>query len=171
MEDFEIKVLAYLDNTMSKSDRDAFEQLIESEKHLKLRFEEIRHVDFLLRSEPLQQPPKDFTSNVISNLHQRPVEASAISIVRSLLLLSGIIMVVVICVILVTNGRFDTMTALVDLGDLNLASKYVHKNLPAISIGGRSLINVIILLNLLLGLLILDKGILRPLFQKRMHAG
>jgi hypothetical protein len=41
---------------------------------------------------------------------------------------------------------------------------------PTFSLSGRVIVNSIIILNLALAFIVLDKTILRPLFQKRLNA-
>lgn len=166
-EDFEIKALEYLDGTMNASERKSFEIFIETSPELKQRLNEIRTADLLLRNEPRLEPSIYFTKNVLASLDQKPYQSR--SIFNNILLLCGIIGIVAICVILLTTGAFDSATTHINLDSLNIASKYVKKNLPSIAINGKLMVNIVIILNLLVALLILDKGILKPLFQKRMR--
>jgi hypothetical protein len=168
MEEFEIKMLEYLDGLMNERDRTAFEQYINSNPEAQERLSSLKAADTILKSEVLQQPSKNFTANVLANLHQTPLTAP--SILNSIYLFAGIITVVGICITLLATGAFDKLQTTIDLNNVNLATKYIRKSLPAVSIDGKLLVNTIVVLNLFLALMILDRGILKPLFQRKAEA-
>jgi hypothetical protein len=73
-----------------------------------------------------------------------------------------------VCALLLSLGFFDSDQTTIDLNTLALKNKYVPQTLPAISLSGKLLVNIVIFLNLILAFLVLDRAVLKPLFQKRM---
>jgi hypothetical protein len=65
---------------------------------------------------------------------------------------------------------FDNATTTIDLGEINLPSQY-ERALPSIPIDGKMMVNVIILLNLGLAWLVLDRVVLKPFFRRRLQQG
>jgi hypothetical protein len=66
-------------------------------------------------------------------------------------------------------GVFDG-TSSIDLNQTLLPNKYIQQSLPTISFNGKMVMNVIILLNLALAFLVLDRAVLKPWFERRrMH--
>jgi hypothetical protein len=92
------------------------------------------------------------------------------SIRSGLFLLSGILMVLAVAVTLLTTGVFDGATT-IDLNQMNLMKDFVKENLPSISVDGKWVINIIILLNLAVAFVVFDRAVLKPLFQRRMQTG
>jgi hypothetical protein len=60
---------------------------------------------------------------------------------------------------------------MVDLNRIPLSHQYINRTLPSVSIDGKLIVNVIMVLNLALALLVLDRIILKPLFHRRIHTG
>jgi anti-sigma factor RsiW len=164
----EDKLLDYIDGKLEPSQRQSFEATIASDAALKSRLEELTSADNLLRQMAIATPSRNFTTSVMSNLDRYTQHSPSIR--NGLFLLSGILMVLVIAVILLTTGFFDGATT-VDLNQLNLVQDFVKKNLPSISIDGKWLVNTIILLNLAVAFVVLDRAILKPYFQRRIQAG
>jgi hypothetical protein len=162
-------ILDYLDGNLSSTQRKAFEQLLQSDPALQLRMDEIRLADQTLKLLTVENPSKNFTSTVMSRLDQYPARAG-LSIRNGIFLLIGSLMVMVIAMLLVSAGVFDE-TATFDLNNINLAQRYIKQTLPTIPIDGKLMVNAIILLNMALAFVVLDRTILKPFFQKRMHAG
>jgi hypothetical protein len=90
---------------------------------------------------------------------------------NSILLLAGVLVVAIIASVLVPAGVFDSISTTIDLNQVELPKKYLERTLPSISIDGKIMVNVIILVNLVLGWLVLDRAILKPIFQRRAQAG
>jgi hypothetical protein len=161
-------LLDYLDGSLSPVQREAFEQSLKSNPEWQSRLEELRIADEVFRSMPLEHPSKNFTSSAMLNLDQYPVR-SGLSIRKGILLLTGMIGVMAMAVMLLSAGVFD-QTATFDLNDIGVVQRYIKQNLPGISIDGKMVVNVIILLNMALAFVVLDRAILKPFFQKRMQA-
>jgi hypothetical protein len=171
--DNDIIILEYLDGTLTPSARHAFENELNSNPLLKKRFEELKQMHVLMRSGITEQPSKNFTKLVMENLSGRPFYQQ-LSILNGLMLLIGIITVTGLCAFFVSNGFFDGSTT-VDVNSLTPVSdyieKYANKSIPALNISGKFMVNSIIILNLAVAFVILDRAILKPYFQKRMKTG
>jgi hypothetical protein len=164
-EELDVKILEFLDGTMNKSEREGFEKFIQTNEVAKNRFVELEQIHLLLKTNAVEQPSKNFTQNVMANLDKQPFYGN-LSILNSVLLLAGIIVVVGLCAFFVSKGFFDSTTS-IDINGNEYIQKYSHKTIPVIDLSGKLMVNTIIILNLALGFMILDRAILKPLFQRR----
>jgi hypothetical protein len=169
-EALEQKILAYIDKTLNEKDRAEFEQMLLIDQQLKQRVEQLRDINAIFRNERLQEPSRNFTRNVMENLHHYPLRDTPV-IFNSILLLSGVIALVGICIALLYFGFFDTSQTSINLNSVNLVNKYIHKTLPSIPLDGKVIVNAVIFLNLVLALIVFDRAILKPLFQRRVETG
>jgi hypothetical protein len=161
-------LLDYIDGNLDTTQREAIEKSLKESRDLKERYEELRLVHFNLKSQPLFNPSTDFTSSVMNKLDQHPSRAG-LSMLNGILLLAGIFIVLTIAIVLLSKGVFDQSTSL-DLNNVGPVNQYIKQTLPSISINGKLVVNVIVLLNLGLAFIVLDKAILKPLFTRRMQA-
>jgi anti-sigma factor RsiW len=164
----EDKLLDYLDGKLESSQRQSFEAMIATDVELKNRLAELTSADNLLRQMKAGTPSRNFTASVMGNLDRYTQQKPSIR--NGLFLLSGILFVLAIAVTLLMTGVFDGATT-VDLNQLNLVQDFVKENLPSISIDGKWVINSIILLNLAVAFVVLDRAVLKPFFQRRMQTG
>jgi hypothetical protein len=168
-EELEKKIFDYLDGKLDPVQRSAFEQLLSSNAALKTQFEEIRLADELLRQSLPEQPSKNFTDVVMRRLDQYPLR-SGLSIRNGVILLCGILTVMITAVLLLSTGVFDQNTQL-DLNSLQLANRFFKQSLPQWSLNVKTIVNVILLFNLVLAFIVLDSTILKPIFNKRLETG
>jgi anti-sigma factor RsiW len=162
-------ILDYLDGNLTDTQRDVFEKLMDSDPDLRARMEEIRLTDQALRLQTPEHPSKNFTAVVMARLDNYPAR-SGLSVRSGIFLLLGSLSVMAIAMMLVSAGVFDE-TATFDLNNITIAQRYIKQTLPSIPIDGKLLVNAIILMNMVLAFVVLDRAILRPLFQKRLQAG
>jgi anti-sigma factor RsiW len=160
-------LLDYLDGKLDQLQRETFEQALKTNTALQDRLEELKKTDLALRELTADYPSKNFTATVMSRLDQYPSRAG-LSIRNGILLLSGILAVMAIAVFLLWTGAFDHPSNL-DLNNVSLVQRYIKQSLPSIPVDGKIMVNVIVLLNLALALIVLDRAILRPFFQRRMQ--
>lgn len=163
-------LLRYIDGTLSASERKAVDDEIEKSEILRKRLEQLQSTHSMLRARKLEQPSKNFTQLVMAGLSQYPRSAS-FPIRNSILLLAGVLLVVIIASVLVPAGVFDGISTTIDLNKVDLPKKYVERTLPSISLDGKLMVNVIIIVNLVLGWIVLDRAILKPIFQRRLQEG
>ena len=164
-------LLRYIDGTLSPSEKNNLEKDLEQKEVLRKRLDHLRSTHALLRLNRLEQPSKNFTQLVMSRLNHEPLRGTSFPIRNSILLLAGVLVVAVIAAVLVPAGVFDGISTTIDLSQVNLPKKYVERSLPSVSVDGKLMVNLIIMVNLVLGWLVLDRAILKPFFQRRMQAG
>jgi hypothetical protein len=163
-------LLDYLDGNLNDIDKKNLEISLTKNKVWKSRLEELRSVSSLLHETKLDQPSKNFTTLVMGKLDQYP-ETSGYSIRNGILLLTGVLLVVGIAIVLVSSGVFDNTTTSIDLNQVDISKKLVKDPLPSFQFSGKLIVNIIIVLNLALAWIVLDRTILKPLFQRRMQTG
>ena len=165
-EELEKNIFDYLDGKLDPVQKKVFEQALLSNIELKNLFEEIQAADKLLKGSLPEQPSKNFTESVMQRLDQYPMK-SGLSIRNGIILLGGILTVMLIAVILLSSGVFDQRATL-DLNSLQLANRYLKQSLPELSMNIKSIVNVILLINLILAFIVLDRAILKPIFNRRL---
>ena len=171
----EDSILDYLDGRFDPVKKESFEHILKQDRLLQDRLEEIRRADHTLRQLSVEPPSKNFTAIVMGKLDHYPFR-SGLSIRKGILLLVGIISLIAIAVLLLSAGVFD-QGAKFDLNNIGLdnnvglASKYLKQTLPSIPVDGKLIVNTIVLLNIALVFAVLDRAILRPLFQRRTQTG
>ncbi|MEQ1588131.1 MAG: hypothetical protein ABL895_19775 [Cyclobacteriaceae bacterium] len=161
----EEELLRYLDGELETSLKIKLEAELQG-PDLKERLEELRTIrSFLVRKATFETPSKTFTQKVMTGLDAQPVK-SLFSPRKGLLLLMGVIIASVLALMLLSNGVFDqTSSLLVDTTPIK--NKWIEETTFTIPFNGKILVNGIIFLNLALALVLLDRTVLRPLFQKR----
>jgi anti-sigma factor RsiW len=161
------KLFEYIDGELKGVEKESIEQLLKNSPALKARLEELRMLDKDLRSITIQEPSKNFTQRVMSKLDQYPLRSSNLTLRSGILLLAGVLVAVGVGSLLVAGGVFDG-TSSIDLNQTIVPiNKYIQKPLPTFNFNGKLLVNIIILLNLALAFMILDRAILRPWFERR----
>jgi hypothetical protein len=167
-EQLEQKILGYIDNTLSENERQEFERILITDTQLKQRVEQLRDLGSVFKTDKLQQPSLNFTQNVMANLQQYPLQNQPIML-NSILLLFGVLVLVGLCTALLYFGVFDQSHTSINLNSVGLINRYIHKTLPSIPVDGKVIVNTVIFLNLALALMVLDRAVLKPVFQRRMH--
>lgn len=164
-------LLGYIDGTLSPSEKQSLENELQQNGTLRKRVEQLRSTHLLMRSSRALEPSKNFTQIVMGRLNQDLSRGTSFPIRNSILLLTGVLIVVIIASVLAPAGVFDNISTTIDLNQVELPKKYVEKGLPSISLDGKLMVNIIIMVNLILGWIVLDRAILKPLFQRRISAG
>ena len=143
--------------------------MLKASPALQARLEELRRLDEDLRMIKLEQPAKNFTQRVMSRLDQYPVKSN-FTFRNGIILLAGVLVAVGVGSLLVAGGIFDGKNT-IDLNQtIGPVNKYIEKPIPTFNFNGKLIVNVIILLNLALAFLVLDRAILKPWFERRrMH--
>ena len=162
-------LLDYLDGNLSNTDREKVEQDLRQNPVGRSRLEELRQVTSTLMDTKIELPSKNFTNVVMSKLDQYPAQ-SGLSIRNGIFLLIGVLIAVGIVSFLTATGTFDA-TSNIDLNQVELSKKLIKTPLPAFKFSSKLLVNIVIILNLGIAWMVLDRLILRPLFRRRMHAG
>ncbi len=158
-------LLNYLDGTLSKQEVSDLKDRLQTDEKLKARFETLKMLDTHLAHTKLEMPAKNFTQLVMEGLHKVPVR-TGLSARNGIFLILGVMTIITILILLVSSGTFDTI-GVIKPNEIGMKNNYFNFEIPSISINGKILINAIIFLNLAIALIVLDRTILRPLFEKR----
>lgn len=116
----------------------------------------LRLIDETLSKNKLESPSSNFTHRVMMNLHSMPV-ASSLSPKNGVLLLCGTILALTILTALLGGGMFDSVIKTIDVPQVK----------TSIPVNGKWIVNGLVFLNIVLAFLVLDRTILRPLFNRR----
>ncbi len=157
-------LLRYLNGELSMQEILTLKDQISASAALQQRLEELRLIQtYLKQTSQLQNPGFNFTESVMHGLDH--VRIPGISIKRGLILLIGSLVASGIALGLLSLGAFDSSTSL--LIEPSVQNKFFE--IPKISIpfNTKVLINGIIFLNLGFLFILLDRTILKPLFQNR----
>jgi hypothetical protein len=167
-QDLDDKLLSYLDNTLPAAEHSNIKTLLEHDAKLKERLSELQMMHSLMKRTVVEQPSVNFSSRLMLRLDQAP--AGNRSIRNGIFLVIGVLFTVGIAAALISSGAFDNTTTMVDLNKIDISKKYIDKQLPSFSLDGKLLVQGIIVLNLAIAFVVLDRAILKPLFQRRMHS-
>lgn len=165
------ELLLYLDGELDSTAKEKLELALQQDEALKHRLTQLQTMESFLKSDTLESPSKNFTQLVMNKLDQYPAQTSSFSMFNGILLLAGILLMTGIAAILVSSGVFDQASGALDLNTLEISQHYIQRTLPSIPIDGKLIVNVIIVLNLGLCWLILDRTILKPFFRRRIEMG
>lgn len=116
----------------------------------------LRMVDETLSKHRLESPSSNFTHRVMMNLHSMPA-ASSLSPKNGVLLLCGTILALTILTALLGGGMFDSVIKTIDVPQIK----------TSIPVNGKWIVNGLVMLNIVLAFILLDRTILRPLFNRR----
>jgi len=167
----EEQLLRYLDGELDAAEKIKLDTEIQSSSLLKTRLNELETVrSFLIHRATLEIPSRNFTQKIMERLDAQPV-ISLYSPRKGLLLFVGVIIASGILVTLTTYGVFDQTSTSLILDTSPLRNKWMQDVSLSIPFNGKILMNGIIFLTLGLALILLDRTILRPLFQRRTSSG
>ncbi|RAW00165.1 hypothetical protein [Pseudochryseolinea flava] len=158
---YDDRIFSLLDGTLSPEQAKRLMTEIELSASLKAQYEEAKLIHSMLAGPALSDPPSNFT-HVVMNKVNGSASLAQPSIWKGIFLLCGVLLTMAIAIVLVSQGVFNETTTL-DLDHLNVPQGI----LPEISINGKLIMNVILALNLIIGFIVLDRTILKPLFTKR----
>jgi len=157
----EEQLLRYLDGELDAAEKIKLDTEIQSSSLLKTRLNELETVrSFLIHRATLEIPSRNFTQKIMERLDAQPVIS-----------LYGVIIASGILVTLTTYGVFDQTSTSLILDTSPLRNKWMQDVSLSIPFNGKILMNGIIFLTLGLALILLDRTILRPLFQRRTSSG
>ena len=160
------QILNFLDGNVTAAERDQVNQIIASRMELKKRVEELQAVHlFLKHQNKIELPSKTFTEKVMARLHTRP-SFSLLSPKNGLLLLAGLMVASGLAITLVSSGAFDQWHTFFTIGQIPVKNNVVK--LPSsIPFDVKVFVKVFVMINIVIGFVLLDRTILRPIFQRR----
>lgn len=160
------KLFEYIDGTLKGVEKENIERLLQESPALQARLAELRKLEEDLRLITIEQPSKNFTQRVMGKLDQYPLRSTSLPFRNGIMLLAGVLIAIGIGSLLVAGGVFDG-TSSIDLNQTITPNKYIQKPLPTFNFNGKIMVNVIILLNMALAFIVLDRTILKPWFERR----
>lgn len=168
--DTDTRLFDYLDGRLSLEEKKSFEKALSNSPALQKQVDEQRLLEGSLRILKLEEPSQAFAQNVMNRINQSS-QGYSLSIRNGIFLLVGVMVVSLIATLLVQAGVFDATGSLSAPTNMGGLSEYIKQPLPSISIpiNGKLIVNGIILLNLAIGFVILDRAVLRPYFERRMR--
>ena len=169
MEDFkqeeDDQLLDYLDGKLDGARLQQLKKNLESSTPLQVRLDELRTVHRVLAQTKLESPSPAFVNRVMQNL-DAPLYSS-LSPRNGLLLLTGMLVAAGMLAAMISTGVFDQFSGIISLDETVPVKKYFQQSLPSVAINGKLIIKIIVGVNLVLAFIVLDRTVLRPLFQKR----
>lgn len=159
------ELLDFLDGNGNEGDRARIENSISADVTIRKRFEELQLVHRFLQTSTLSSPSKNFTQQVMGNLHSRPA-SFLLSPKNGLILLVGLLIASLLALTLISSGTFDQWHGLLPFDSSALKNKWVA--LPSsVPFDIKVFVKGVVLINAALALLLLDRTILRPYFHRR----
>lgn len=131
--------------------------------------EELNAIDRYFETVRIEQPSANFTQHVMSNLHRASAAALGLPSRNKILMLAGILVTIGIAILLLAGGAFDSVTAITVDQDI-VPNDQIREYIPSIPFNGKLVVNIVILMNLALAFMILDRAVLKPWFERRRHA-
>lgn len=131
--------------------------------------QELNIIDQHLKSVRIEQPSVNFTQQVMNNLHRASAVTLGLPSRNKILMLAGILVTIGVAIVLIAGGAFTNVTSITV--DQNLIpNEQLREYIPSIPFNGKLIINLVILMNLALAFMILDRAVLKPWFERRRHA-
>ena len=131
--------------------------------------QELNAIDRYLKSVRIEQPSVNFTQHVMSNLQRASAVTLNLPSRNKMLMLAGLLVTVGITILLIAGGAFTSMNT-ITLDPNIIPNDQIRKYIPSIPFNGKLIMNIVILMNLALAFIILDRAVLKPWFEKRRHA-
>lgn len=128
--------------------------------------DELRTIDSFLQSIQVEQPSANFTQKVMGNLHRTSASVISLPSRNKILLLAGIFTLVGIGVLLLADGAFSSITS-ITIDQTLIPNEKIREHIPSIPFNGTLIINIVVLMNLALAFIILDRAVLKPWFHRR----
>lgn len=159
-------LFSYLEGKLEGEKLEKLKANLEKSEDLRNRLELLSMIHRSMGSETIAEPSPNFTQRVMSNLHRLPA-TEGLSPRNGLILLCGILVAVGIAIAMLDLGIYNSLNGILSFEELKVPTGFSTPTIPSISFNGKWVVNGIIALNLGLAFLILDRTILRPLFNRR----
>jgi hypothetical protein len=160
------QLLNLLDSIQSEAEMQLLKNKFRGFPAVIKRLEELYLIHiFLQRQNQVEQPSKNFTASVMTGLHARPA-FMLLSPKNGLLLLVGLMVASGLAVALVSSGALDQWHTYFSLGRIPIKNNLIK--LPAtVPFDLKTTVKIFVMINVVIGFVLLDRTILRPIFQKR----
>jgi hypothetical protein len=160
------QLLNYLDGIGTEVGRKDLKEAIDKNPLAQKRLRELESVHFFFQNQKgLLEPSKNFTEKVMADLHTKP-SFTFFSPKNGLILLVGLIVASGLAMTLLSSGSFDQLHTILNLNSIPVKTDAI-KMPKSIPFDVKLFVKVFVMINLAIGLVLLDRTILRPIFQKR----
>jgi len=160
------ELLNILDGIGTEAEREALKNKVEKDADAMRRMEELRTVHtFLQKKNTLLAPSKNFTARVMSSLHTQPM-LTFFSPKNGLLLLLGLVVASGLALMLLSSGTYDQLHTFLNIGSIPVKNDLI-KIPSSLPFDLKWVVKVFLMINLVIAFVLLDRTILRPIFQKR----
>jgi hypothetical protein len=159
------KMMDYLDGLLPAEERAQLERELLTSPRLRERLEMFRLLAQTFSKQSVQQPAKDFTESVLSDLHRKRLGAG-FSPRNGFLLFVGVVVAVLVVSFFLGNGFYGDQ---LNIATKELALPQLKQSIPAFNVNSNLIINGILIVASAISFVVLDRTVLKPLFQKRMH--
>ena len=156
-------LLNYLDGKLAPGAAAELKKDLEGSPALAARLEEFRIAHSVLATNKLEEPSSNFTHRVMANLHRYP-QLIRTSPKNGIILIFGTMVCTIVLAFLISSGVFDGFSVPVSIDKIP-ATKTVFNG--PLTFSGKWVMNGLIVLNLIIGFILLDKTVLRPMFGRR----
>ncbi len=166
------KLLDFLDGKLSGAEVAVLKSQLEQLPALRERLEELRLIHDLLsgRSLVTSAPSPAFTDKVMHNLDKVPA-TSTLSPRNGLFLLIGIVVATAVGMLLLATGSLDTLSGPIHLSGLNLPKALQNLSIQSIPLNIKTVMKVVIMINLVIAFIVLDRTVLKPFFNRKSTQG
>lgn len=159
----------YVDGTLSAEERKSVDITLQTSEPMREHLSLLNLIGQTLKEKRPEPLAKNFTEQVMINLLEYPISTPS-SLRNGIFLLIGVLLAVGVALVLVGKGVFDATLTSLDPSGFEVTRRLLKNPIPTISLSGKLLVNCIIILNIALSWIVLDRTILKPLFQRRMRA-
>jgi hypothetical protein len=161
------RLLDYLDGKLTDAEITLLKKQLEQSAILQHRLEELRFVHNILSNPSKAELPPEFTNEVMKNLDKAFITPGMLSPRNGLMLLCGILIAVGITILFLTTGFFDIFNDPLNLSSLSLPKGIINQPLHSIPVSGKTLMKLLIGLNIGIAFLVLDRTVLKPYFNRK----
>jgi len=160
------QLLNYLDGIGTEAERKVLRETVNKNPQVLKRLKELETVHFFLQNQKgVEQPSKNFTDKVMDGLHAKP-SFTFFSPKNGLILLTGLIVASGLALTLLSAGAFDQLHTIFNLNSLPVKTDAI-KFQTTIPFDVKMFVKIFVMVNLAIALVLLDRTILRPIFQRR----
>src|SRR5258706_4678126 len=160
------QLLDYIDGVGTEAERKALNDAIIKNQLTQKRLNELEAVHFFLQNRKgTEQPSKNFTDKVMEHLHTKPL-FTFFSPKNGLILLAGFILASGLALTLLSSGTFDQLHTIFNFNSLPIKTDVI-KIPKSIPFDLKTFVKIFVMINLAIAFILLDRTILRPIFQKR----
>lgn len=128
--------------------------------------QELNAIDRYLKTVRIEQPSFNFTQQVMSNLQRASAVTLGLPSRNTMLMLIGILVAIGVTILLVAGGAFESVTS-ITFDQTLIPNEKIREQIPSIPFDGKLIFNIVILMNLALAFIILDRAVLKPWFSRR----